>query len=83
MNEDTESKERRGWHLDKRFSISHAFTTLAIITGVMAWGSTLESRTAVIEKTSVIQNVNTQQQLTDIKSLLIRMDEKLDRKADR
>ena len=76
-------EERRGWHMDKRLSISHLLTTLAILTGVMVWGMRLESRTAVIEKTVEIQTSTTQQQLTDIKNSLARIENRLDGKVDR
>lgn len=71
------------WHLDKRINIGHLLTTVGLVVGVMVWGSKMESRTAVVENTVALQGNATQKELGEIKDALRRIEDKLERKADR
>lgn len=48
MGDDMESN-RRKWHLDKSFSISHLITTLMIAASVALWAMNMDKRVALLE----------------------------------
>ncbi|MFH1493737.1 MAG: hypothetical protein ABIG70_02950 [Pseudomonadota bacterium] len=64
MEVDDMESNRRKWHLDKSFSISHLITTLMIAASVALWAMNMDKRVALLEMS--VQNQN-------------RVDEKQDR----
>lgn len=85
MHVDDEGGQPRNnqWRFDKHISIGHILTTVAIIVGAFSWGSKIESRIAVAEKTIEIQSATANQRFDQIVNSLQRIEDKLERKADR
>ena len=84
--------EQRGkqWHLDKSLSISHLLTTILIASSVMVWAMKMDTRISIVEAKQTVSKENQtriEQQMHDnlgeIKESLIRIESKMDRKADR
>lgn len=88
---------RGDWEIDKRISVIHLFATLGLAGSVFLWASGLTERVAKIEE-QVIANEralamsNARQDraemrlegtLADIRRELVRINDKLDEKADR
>lgn len=79
----SENEDDDRWRFDKHVSVGHIITTVAIIIGALSWGSRVESRTAVVENTVSIQAATNQKEFMEIKETLRRIEDKLERKADR
>lgn len=79
-----------GWHLDRRVSVGHIVTTLMVAVGVVVWMQRLEA-SALLNAQAVAQQAaridrleqRTERRFREIKELLVRIEQKLDRKADR
>lgn len=78
------------WYLDRRVSVGHIVTTLVVAVGVVLWLQRLETSTVLNAQSLAHQSVRvdrlddrTERQFRDIKAALTRIEEKLDRKADR
>lgn len=57
-----QAEERRQWHLDKTFSISHLISTIAAITMASVFISKMDTRITLIEQTTSAQKaVDTRQ----------------------
>jgi len=71
--------DENGWHLDKRVSVGHIVTTaMALVAAIAAYAS-LSERVAVLEA----QNSATAGDLKQIRRTVERIEDKLDRKADK
>ena len=80
----------RGWHLDRRVSVGHIVTTLVVALGVVVWMQRLEANVLLNGQATALQSVRvdrledrTEAQFREIKEMLARIEQKLDRKADR
>jgi hypothetical protein len=72
-----ESKEQ--WHLKKEINISHLVTTFVAIASFFFWIQSIETRIAVLEHSDkMFMN-----SVHEIKATLIRIEQKIDRKADK
>lgn len=90
-----------GWHVDKRVSIGHIVTTLAVAIGMILYLGRVEGRVEqnatnlrneieqrkiadeVLEQRLSRNEVRVERDLSEIKSALRRIEEKLGEKADR
>lgn len=79
-----------GWHLKKEVTIGHIFTSLTVTGSVLLWVFSLSSRVEVIAtevnhiKGDMVKiEHRTSENLSEIKGSLIRIEEKIDRKADK
>jgi len=74
-----------GWHLDKRISIGHIFTTLSVAFALMVWMSSLENRVTVNEVKIIAVEKSYEKAVAD-QSIqyveIIRRLERLDQKID-
>ena len=79
-----------GWHLDKKVSIGHIVTTIVVAASAFFYLSTLDKR--ISDNTAAISfnterirasEQRTQDDMRDIKGALIRIESKLDQKADK
>jgi len=78
------------WHLDRRVSVGHIVTTLAVAVGVMVWMQRLEASVMLNAQAAALHSVRvvrleapTESQFREIKEMLARIEQKIDRKADR
>ena len=90
MEYDGDNKRVQHWHLEKSISIGHIVTTIAIAGSVMAWAMSMDTRVSIVEtqiKYSANENqkseANFREGVGEIKSALIRIEAKLDNKADK
>ena len=78
-----------GWHLDRRISFSHIFTTLSVAVAAMVWLTSLEQRVTVsevkitavekaYEKAVVDQSTQYVEIIRRLESLQSRLDSKID-----
>ena len=82
--------ERRHWHLDKSVSIGHIITTLAMVTSALVWAFGMDKRVAVLE-TELAHSQRADERierewrdaLLRFDAALIRIESKLDNKADK
>lgn len=84
------------WGIDKRINISHIIATVILAGSLFAWANNVDNRMSVVEanlshiedridmdRTRANQdNRRTERSLTEIKAQLVRMEDKLDEKAD-
>lgn len=88
-----ESGNRRApqhWHLEKTVSVGHIITTITIAGSVLLWVMKMDSRMSVMENElshskQSYERVDREwrENMTDVKSYLIRIESKLDGKADK
>jgi len=78
------------WHLDKTFSISHIFSTVAIVIGLFTWGSKMDNRVSIVEVEQahlIIDGKKDNELLKDnfreMQAALLRIENKLDTKVDK
>lgn len=76
----------RGWHLDKRISLTHLFTTGTVVVAMVLWSARMEGRDNLIEErvernTQDIQTLNGR--VDDQYKEIIRRLESIDSKAAR
>jgi len=62
-------EDRRQWHLDKTFNISHILTTLAIAGSMFAYANNMDKRVAVLEERLNTQTEVAQRAQQDMKDL--------------
>lgn len=67
------------WHLDKRVSVGHIITTMMALIAAGAAYANLTERVAVLE----VQDSAILQDLREIRRTVERIEDKLDRKADK
>lgn len=84
--------EQRGqqWHLDKTFSVSHLITTLAMASSIFVWAMKMDARVSVVESQQTYTKENEgrieaqmRDSLKEVSATLVRIEQKLDGKADR
>lgn len=62
-------EDRRQWHLDKTFNISHILTTLAIAGSMFTYANNMDKRVAVLEARVTAQAEVAQRAQQDTKDL--------------
>lgn len=67
------------WHLDKRLNVGHILTTISAVAAAFAWGSTIESRLAVLE----LQTRNSEAAQAEIKEEIVRTRQSFNQRLDR
>ena len=79
-----------GWHLDRRISVGHLVTTLVAALGAVVWIQRLEANLMLEAQATAVQSLRidrleqrTEGQLREIRAALARIEQKLDRKADK
>lgn len=79
-----------GWHLDKKVSIGHIVTTAVVVIGVVIYAVRQEGRIDGTEQEISFNKERIEkldrdyrQGMSEIKGLLERIDNKLDRKVDK
>lgn len=77
-NEITES-----WHIDKKITIGHIITTLVVAISVVTYMSMIERRVAILEEKQLMMREMFAEDLNSIKHHLIRIESKIDGKADK
>ena len=55
-------EERRSWHLDKTFSLSHLLSTIAAITALVVMGSKFDTRVSLLEQQMLSQKADQSRQ---------------------
>jgi hypothetical protein len=82
---DQTQEHNGGWHLDKRISIGHIFTTLSVAFALMVWMNNLENRVRVseikiiaVEKAYEKDAADQSVQYIEIIRRLERLDQKID-----
>ena len=83
--------DNKNWHLDKRVPIALIATMLIQFAGIVIYVSTINSRTVENERRiSVLESQKigerlaaVESQMVDAKALLLRVEQKIDRMADR
>ena len=85
-----ERQEQRGWHLDKRFSISHILGTLSLAGSIIYWGMQMDGRIAKLEYIASLQTQRDDSQdaqrdkmQAELESQLAAINDKLDRLIER
>lgn len=90
MEYDGENRRAHHWHLEKSISIGHIITTVAIAGSVLTWAMRMDTRVSVVE--TQVHYASTQQErlesnardgVNEIKAALIRIEQKIDNKADK
>lgn len=83
-------QEESKWHIKKEFTVGHIVTTLSVAAGVLWWSSDVNNQITLLHREDQIlhervNDVRDEQRmaLDDIKRSLLRIEEKLDKKADR
>lgn len=71
------------WHIDKKITIGHIVTTLVVGLSALSYITTVEKRVAILEEKEKIQRQITNSNLMEIKGQLIRIETKIDGKADK
>ena len=79
-----------GWHLKKEVSVGHIVTTVTILISAAAYVNSVETRftEAEMRDMAIVERINRaeawqQKELAEIKTYLRRIEDKLDRKADK
>lgn len=94
-NRRRESLPDNTWHLDKRINVSHLVATVLLFAGLMAWGSRVDTRLAVLETQDAVlddliarQSAEHNRDMARLESALqrhyealIRIEDKLDEQA--
>jgi hypothetical protein len=80
----------RGWHLDRRVSVGHIVTTLAVAVSLVIWLNDIDKRISVLEEIAQQHaerfdrtEKRWEQELINVRRMLERIEDKLDRKVDR
>ena len=78
------------WHLEKSVSVGHIFTTIVIAGSVLAWAMKMDSRVSVLENDQWHAKQTDErierlwrEDMNDIKQSMLRIEAKLDGKADK
>lgn len=77
---------RREWHLEKTVSVSHIFSTISAIAVLVVLGSQFNTRLTLVEQavavqrdTEARQDKESQEYRLEIKTMISRINDKLDR----
>lgn len=73
------SDETQGWHIKKEVSVGHIITTIAMLIALAAWARTVETRITALEVAKEYNSAAFER----IEKALNRIEDKLDRKADK
>ncbi len=80
----------RSWHLDRRVSVGHIVTTLAVAVSLVVWLNDIDKRISVLEEIAQQHaerfdrtDKRWEQELINLRRMLERIEDKIDRKADR
>ena len=83
-------EDKRNWHLEKSISIGHILTTVVVAGSLVTWLMHQESRVAVLESENIhnlrfhtTMETHLQNSLDKFDAALIRIETKLDTKADK
>lgn len=86
----TELDLGRGWHMDKRLSVGHIITTIVVGASALLYITSVEKRVSLLEAGVENQKARFEQVIThmtrqydQITNQLIRIEAKLDTKADK
>ena len=90
MTMDDPKKSSGGWHYDPTITLGHLVTTVFTIVMVVIWLVRLEGRVDINAQRIIYSERSQEQQLThtaqtvmEIKAVLLRIETKLDSKADK
>lgn len=90
MEHENASIEEKRWKFEKTIGVSHILATLAIAGSVFLWAQKMDSRVLILENEQTHAKAATdradrdmREAVTDLKSYLIRIETKLDRKKDK
>ena len=72
-----------GWHLRKEITIGQIVTMVTVIVAVITWGTSVESRLLVLEKSNQTLEKRLDRDFADLKRTLYRIESKIDQKADK
>ena len=76
---DQEQQEREKWHIKKEVSVGHILTTILIGISLVAWGNSVEKRVTALEVANTYDNAAFKR----IEATLVRIEGKIDQKADK
>lgn len=76
-------REKHGWHINKEVSAGDMVAISVAVAAVLTSYFNLDKRLAVIETTSAANSVNITNTVTEIKTEIRRMSDKLDRYTER
>lgn len=78
------------WHLEKTVSVGHIITTLTVAGSVLIWALHMDTRVSLLELSRDVGQANdarietqVKEGLIEIKGTLIRIETKIDGKADK
>lgn len=71
------------WHIDKKITVGHLVTTLVVGISAVMYITTVEKRVSILEEKQVLIREMVAEDLTGIKNQLIRIETKIDGKADK
>jgi len=90
MAYDGDERREKHWHLERSVSIGHIITTLAVASSIMVWAMKMDTRVSVIEAEYAHTKENAariekdwREGLKDVKEVLIRIEGKIENKADK
>ena len=69
----------KSWHVKKEINLGHLLTTATAIVSFFIWMQTIETRLAVLES----RDITFKEHIHEMKATLIRIESKLDHKADK
>ena len=72
-----------GWHLEKRVTVGHILTTVSAFGSLAYFLATQDTRIAVLEHKVDANEQRMERDIGEIKGMLIRIEDKMDRKADK
>ena len=79
----TDEYQLGGWHLRKEITIGQIVTMVTVIIGLITWGTSVESRLLILEKSNKTLEKRLDRDFANIKKTLYRIEDKIDRKADK
>ncbi len=71
------------WHIDKKITVGHIVTTLVVGVSAIMYMDTIERRVAILEEKQQIIREMVAEDLVTIRDQLIRIETKIDGKADK
>lgn len=72
-----ERRAEYGWHLRKELNVGHLLTTLALASGLVTWGLTMDKRLARLEDRQALQERTDERQDAASKDAFARVDARL------
>lgn len=71
------------WHIDKKITVGHLVTTLVVGVSAILYITTVEKRVSILEEKQVMIREMVQDDLHTIHNQLVRIETKIDGKADK